>query len=129
MNSQATEMGVDQALGRVLRMQAKLHRWAVTDPGRRVDDVFNLVRDPAFLALAWDRVRSNTGGRTAGIDGLRPKQMHAGQVSEMLAMITDGLKAGVYEPSPVRAVAIPKANGKVRQLGIPTGWAQRDGRA
>ena len=39
MNTQATEMSVDKALGRVLRMQAKLHRWAVTDPGRRFDDV------------------------------------------------------------------------------------------
>lgn len=120
MNAQATEMSVDKAVGRVLRMQVKLHRWAVTDPGRRFDDVFNLVRDPAFLQVAWDRVRTNTGGRTAGVDGLRPKQMHAGQVSEMLTMITDGLKAGDYQPLPVRAVQIPKANGKVRQLGIPT---------
>ncbi|MBK8459506.1 MAG: hypothetical protein IPL43_04345 [Micropruina sp.] len=112
-------MSVDQAFGRVLRMQAKLHRWAVTDPGRRFDDVFNLVYDPAFLLVAWDRVRSNTGGRTAGIDGLRPKQMSPGQVSEMLAGITGGLKEGDYQPVPVRAVQIPKANGKVRQLGIP----------
>lgn len=110
MNAQATEMSVDKAVGRVLRMQVKLHRWAVTDPGRRFDDVFNLVHDPAFLALAWDRVRSNTGGRTAGVDGLRPKQMRAGQVSGMLTMITDGLKAGVYEPLPVRAVQIPTAD-------------------
>jgi RNA-directed DNA polymerase len=47
-------------------MQTKLHRWAVADAGRRFDDVFNLVYDPAFLAAAWERVRTNTGARTAG---------------------------------------------------------------
>jgi len=33
-------------------MQAKLHRWAVADPGRRFDDLFNLVHDPATLIVA-----------------------------------------------------------------------------
>jgi hypothetical protein len=41
-----------EAWARVLRMQTKLHRWAVADAGRRFDDVFNLVYDPAFLAAA-----------------------------------------------------------------------------
>ena len=31
---------------RVSEMQAKLHRWAAADPGRRFDDLFNLVHDP-----------------------------------------------------------------------------------
>jgi len=48
-------------------MQTKLHRWAAAEPGRRFDDLFNLVYDPAFLVVAWDRVRSNRGGRTAGV--------------------------------------------------------------
>ena len=34
---------------RVSEMQAKLHRWAVADPGRRFDDLFNFVHDPATL--------------------------------------------------------------------------------
>ena len=55
-------------------MQTKLHRWAVADPGRRFDDVFNLVYDPAFLAVAWDRVRGNKGARTAGVDGIAPRR-------------------------------------------------------
>ena len=42
---------------RVLEIQAKLHRWAGEDPHRRFDDLFNLVADPAFLLVAWDRVR------------------------------------------------------------------------
>lgn len=58
---------------RVLAMQTKLHRWAVGDPDRRFDDVYNLVHDPAFLVVAWTRVRSNRGARTAGVDGIAPK--------------------------------------------------------
>ncbi|MFZ1307650.1 MAG: hypothetical protein WAR60_00645, partial [Candidatus Microthrix parvicella] len=57
---------------RVLVMQQKLHQWAMADRGRRFDDVFNLVYDPAFLVVAWRRVRGNKGGRTAGVDGVKP---------------------------------------------------------
>ena len=41
---------------RVSEMQTKLHRWAAADPGRRFDDLFNLVHDPATLLVAFDRV-------------------------------------------------------------------------
>jgi RNA-directed DNA polymerase len=57
---------------RVSEMQAKLHRWAVADPGRRFDDLFNLVHDPATLIVAWDWVATNrappvrTGGPSPG---------------------------------------------------------------
>jgi hypothetical protein len=54
---------------RVSEMQAKLHRWAAADPGRRFDDLFNLVHDPATLIVAWDRVANNRGAKTAGSDG------------------------------------------------------------
>ena len=52
----------------VRRMQAKLHRWASDDPGRRFGDLFNLVYDPAFLVHAWERVSANKGAQTRGID-------------------------------------------------------------
>src|SRR5437773_11244499 len=55
---------------RVSGMQAKLHRWAAADPGRRFDDLFNLVHHPATLLLAFARVAGNLGARTAGVDGL-----------------------------------------------------------
>ena len=48
-----------QAWSRVLKMQTKLHQWAMTDPGRRFDDVFNLVYDSGFLVAAWTRVQGN----------------------------------------------------------------------
>jgi hypothetical protein len=55
---------------RVAGMQAKLHRWAAADPGRRFDDLFNLVHDPATLAVAFARVAGNQGADTPGVDGL-----------------------------------------------------------
>ncbi|MGY2093625.1 hypothetical protein [Nocardia gipuzkoensis] len=53
-------------------MQRKLHHWAVDDPDRLFDDVFNLVHHPDFLTVAWERVRGNKGGRSAGVDRLAP---------------------------------------------------------
>ena len=58
----------DSAYLAVRRMQIKLHRWAGEDTSRRFGDLFNLVYDPAFLVHAWERVASNQGARTAGID-------------------------------------------------------------
>ena len=108
------------AWARVLAMQTKLHRWATADPGRRFDDVFNLVHDPAFLLAAWDRVRGNKGGRTAGVDGIVPRFVPAEDVTEMLADLRQAVKTGEFAPLPVRQRLIPKANGKTRSLGIPT---------
>src|SRR6266516_7164806 len=54
---------------RVAGMQDKLHRWAAADPGRRFDDLFNFVCDPATLIVAFARVAGNRGANTPGVDG------------------------------------------------------------
>ena len=64
-----------EAERRVLKIQTKLHQWATEDPDRRFADLFNLVADPAVLRVAWDRVRSNRGARSAGVDGVRPRDL------------------------------------------------------
>jgi RNA-directed DNA polymerase len=110
---------LDEAEWRVHAMQTKLHQWAVTDPDRRFDDLFNLVYDPAFLVVAWSRVRGNRGARTAGVDGVKPRSI-VFSAGELLARLRDDLKAGGFNPDRVRRKTIPKANGKVRHLGIPT---------
>jgi RNA-directed DNA polymerase len=51
-------------------MQTKLHRWAAADTGRRFDDLFNFVYDPATLIVAFDRVAGNRGANAPGVDGL-----------------------------------------------------------
>ncbi len=107
------------AEARVLAMQTKLHQWAASDPGRRFDDLFNLVCDPAFLAVAWKRVRGNKGARTAGVDGRAPRSITT-PAAELLGHVREDLKTGRFRPERVREKAIPKAGGKVRRLGIPT---------
>ncbi len=107
------------AEARVLAMQTKLHQWAASDPGRRFDDLFNLVCDPAFLAVAWKRVRGNKGARTAGVDGTVPRSITT-PAAELLGNLREDLKTGRFRPERVREKAIPKAGGKVRRLGIPT---------
>jgi len=107
---------------KVLRMQTKLHCWAAADRGRRFDDLFNLVADPCFLAVAWARVRENTGARSAGIDKRTARYIEdspAG-VAGFLENLREALRSGTFRPVPVRRVEIPKASGKVRKLGIPT---------
>jgi RNA-directed DNA polymerase len=107
--------------GRVRGMQARLHRWAGDDPSRRFGDLFNLVCDPMFLAEAWYRVKANAGSRTPGIDKATvadiENRIGAGA---FLERIRGELKSGEFRPVPVRQVMIPKANGKLRKLGIPT---------
>jgi RNA-directed DNA polymerase len=108
-----------EAEQRVQRMQSKLHQWAKADPGRRFDDLYNLVYDPAFLVVAWSRVRGNKGGRTAGVDGVVPRAIVLG-VGEFLGGLRAELKARRFTPTRVREKAIPKASGKLRRLGIAT---------
>jgi RNA-directed DNA polymerase len=110
---------LDEAEHRVLEMQTKLHQWAMADPGRRFDDLANLVYDPAFLVVAWARVRGNKGARTAGVDGVAPRSIVFG-AGELLGWLRDDLKAGWFVPQRVREKTIPKASGKLRRLGIPT---------
>ena len=108
---------------RVAEMQAKLHRWAAADPGRRFDDLFNFVHDPATLLVAFARVEGNRGANTAGVDGLT-----AAVVAERLGVpgfledLRAQLKTGAFRPLPVRERMIPKpgGSGKLRRLGIPT---------
>ena len=110
---------LDGAEQRVLAMQTKLHQWAKADPGRRFNDLANLVYDPAFLVVAWARVRGNKGARTAEVDGVAPRSIVFG-AAVLLDRLRDDLKAGRFVPQRVREKTIPKAKGKLRSLGIAT---------
>jgi RNA-directed DNA polymerase len=120
VNTGALWLGLDEARPRVLEIQTKLHRWSVDDDGRRFDDLFNLVTDPGVLRVAWERVRTNRGARTAGVDGDTASYIRGRGEDVFLAELRADLRAGRFVPLPVRERLIPKSGGRLRRLGIPT---------
>jgi RNA-directed DNA polymerase len=111
----------DSAWWAVRKMQIKLHRWASEDSARRFDDLYNLVCDPAFLVHAFERVATNAGARTPGVDRVTVARIRSQVgVEAFLEEVRAQLKARTFHPMPVRQVMIPKASGKLRSLGIPT---------
>lgn len=107
----------------VARIQGNLHRWAAADPGRRFDDLFNLVHDPRTLHAAFARVASNAGASTPGSDGLTVGRIEQDiGVAAFLNDLREQLRTGTFRPQPVRQRKIPKpgGSGKLRALGIPT---------
>ena len=120
MNTDERELTLYRAERRVREIQTKLHRWAVDEPHRGFDDLYNFVYDPAFLLVAWDRVRGNKGARTAGVDGQTAYYIEAVRgVEGFLEELRGDVKARNFRPLPVRERMIPKTNGKLRRLGIP----------
>jgi RNA-directed DNA polymerase len=114
------EYALYEAERRVLGIQTKLHRWAGEDPHRRFDDLYNLVCDPAFLLVAWARVRGNKGARSAGVDGETAYSIEAKGVVGFLDWLRSSLKERSFGPLPVRERLIPKPGGRKRRLGIAT---------
>jgi RNA-directed DNA polymerase len=121
VNTDEPVLRLSTAERRVREIQTKLHRWARDDPHRRFDDLFNLVCDPAFVLVAWDRVRHNKGARSAGVDGKTAYAIEAEVGVEVFCdRLRQRLKTRTFRPVPVRERMIPKANGKKRRLGIAT---------
>lgn len=129
MNIDAPFPGLVEARERVLGIQLKLHQWSKQDATACFSDLFNLVADPAFLRVAWERVAGNTGARSAGVDGLTARRLVAeGTWLQFLTDLRHRVKARQFQPSPVKQRLIPKPGGKFRALGIPTvliGWSKR----
>ena len=102
--------------------QRKAYARSMKEPDYVFRKLWGLVTDPRNLRIAVERVARNRGRRTAGVDGITVgKVLHHG-VCEFVQEVRSDLRAGTYQPSPVRRVLIPKAGqpGKFRPLGIPT---------
>lgn len=69
------------------------------------------------MQLAYRQVLKNKG--SAGIDGMRVKELTS-YVKQNISQIAHALTKGTYLPQAILGVSIPKSNGKVRLLGIPT---------
>ena len=83
----------------------------------RTDRLMEVVCERENLKEAVRRVKSNKG--SAGVDGMTVDDV-ASYLAQHWPAIRTRLLAGTYEPQPVRRVEIPKPDGGVRKLGIPT---------
>lgn len=93
-----------------------LNKLAEQDANKRFTRLYRLIEQGGLLAMAKERIAGNKGAQTPGVDG----QKMADIEHENIVQLSQELRTGRYQPQPVRRVYIPKRNGKLRPLGIPT---------
>lgn len=84
----------------------------------RARNVMDLIHNPTWLMTAALRVMKRSRNKAPGVDGVTARDFQKGFEGKIEQLRLE-LKRGTYQPQPLRRVLIPKANGKMRALGIP----------
>ena len=95
-----------------------LHAKAKSEAGYRFYALYDKINREDILAHAYAQCRSNKGA--PGVDGQDFADVEAYGVERWLGELAHALREETYRPDPIRRVFIPKANGKLRPLGIST---------
>jgi len=85
--------------------------------GKRINGLFRLMDNQVLWMQAYAKIHKNKGAMTKGVDGSTLDGFSDERVHNIIGL----LKQGRYRFQPARRVYIPKANGKKRPLGIPSG--------
>jgi group II intron reverse transcriptase/maturase len=102
----------------VQKLRRALHAKAKAEPGYRFYALYDKIYREDILAHAYAQCRSNKGA--PGVDGQDFAEVEAYGVERWLGELALALKEESYRPDAIRRVFIPKANGKLRPLGIST---------
>ena len=102
----------------VQKLQTALHAKAKAEAGYRFYALYDKIHREDVLAHAYAKCRSNKGA--PGVDGQDFADIEAYGVERWLGELALALRNETYQPDPIRRVFIPKANGKLRPLGIST---------
>jgi RNA-directed DNA polymerase len=98
--------------------QRKLYLKAKQQKRFRFYVLYDKVCSRRFLKEAYRRVKRNAG--KPGVDGVTFEDIEQAGLEQFLAQLQTELEQGTYRPSPILRRMIPKPNGKLRPLGIPT---------
>jgi RNA-directed DNA polymerase len=102
----------------VQKLQRALHAKAKAEAGYRFYALYDKIHREDILTHAYAQCCSNQGA--PGVDGQEFADVEAYGVQRWLGELALALRQETYRPEPIRRVFIPKANGKLRPLGIST---------
>ena len=102
----------------VQKLQRALHAKAKAESGYRFYALYDKISRADILAHAYAQCRSKKGA--PGVDGQDFANIEAYGGERWLTELALALRRETYQPEPIRRVFIPKANGKLRPLGIST---------